>query len=143
MARLDWIDYVVALRESLLRRWGGAPVTFEVVALGVAQPLCATTSSGDAKTQVTPLAAGESHITVAVVAGAAAARIDLDCAAPTETPTPSSTEPASASSTETASPTATATSIATVTATATRPRSTFGACRTANASASSYGSSGA
>ena len=65
----------------------GTPVTFQVVALGTANPINATTTGGTASSVITPLAGSTSGVVVTVTAGTAAAQIRIDCQASLLTPT--------------------------------------------------------
>jgi hypothetical protein len=88
----------------------GTPVTFSVVAFGVADPIFTTTSGGVVRSTITPLSSSFSSIKITVTSGTAASSIEIDCVAViTATPTPSPTPVA----TDTSIPTATATASST------------------------------
>ncbi len=66
---------------------------FEVVALGTASPINATTTDGQASSTITPLSGNAAGVTVIVSAGDAEASVRVDCilatpTAPAASPTP-------------------------------------------------------
>jgi hypothetical protein len=103
----------------------GTPVTFSVVAFGVADPIFTTTSGGVVRSTITPLSSSFSSIKITVTSGTAASSIEIDCVAvitatppssPTPVPTDTSIPTATATASSTASPTTTATASASTTA---------------------------
>jgi len=64
------------------------PVTFNVVALGTANPISAKTTGGSASSTITPLSGGVAGVTVVVQAGDVQTSTRIDCLLPTPTTPP-------------------------------------------------------
>ncbi len=71
----------------------GTAVRFDVVALGTASPIDATTTDGQASSTITPLSGNAAGVTVVVSAGDAEASIRVDCILATPTAPPASPTP--------------------------------------------------
>lgn len=71
----------------------GTAVRFDVVALGTASPITATTTDGQASSTITPLSGNAAGVTVVVSAGDAEASIRVDCILATPTAPPASPTP--------------------------------------------------
>jgi hypothetical protein len=71
----------------------GTEVRFDVVALGTASPIRATTKDGQASSTITPLSGNAAGVTVVVSAGDAEASVRVDCILATPTAPPASPTP--------------------------------------------------